>query len=116
MSKQLVKLRLNAATRQNYRCHYCNTVMCMDVGAIKDFAQSQKITTKQAKRLVCTAEHLIARQDGGKDNQENIVAACAFCNHTRHKRRQCADAERFKADVIRRLQKHKWNSAMQATC
>ncbi|WP_285410886.1 HNH endonuclease signature motif containing protein [Variovorax sp. efr-133-TYG-130] len=31
-----------------------------------------------------TAEHLVARMDGGKDSRGNIVAACRRCNAGRH--------------------------------
>ena len=31
-----------------------------------------------------TAEHLIAKQDGGRDTRANIAATCAPCNHARH--------------------------------
>jgi hypothetical protein len=31
-----------------------------------------------------TAEHLIARRDGGADTRGNVVAACLSCNHSRH--------------------------------
>jgi len=31
-----------------------------------------------------TAEHLVARMDGGKDTRQNIVAACRRCNEMRH--------------------------------
>jgi len=109
MSKQLVKLRQHAAANQNNRCYYCNAAMCIDVSVINDFAKSHNISVKQAKWLTCTAEHLIARQDGGKDTHENIVAACYYCNHTRHKRKICSNAELFKAYVVKQLRKQKWN-------
>jgi 5-methylcytosine-specific restriction endonuclease McrA len=32
----------------------------------------------------CTAEHLVARMDGGRDTRDNIVAACRRCNAARH--------------------------------
>lgn len=31
-----------------------------------------------------TAEHLVARMDGGKDARGNIAAACRCCNAGRH--------------------------------
>nr|WP_240531127.1 HNH endonuclease [Variovorax boronicumulans] len=32
----------------------------------------------------CTAEHLQARRDGGRDTRENIVATHRLCNSRRH--------------------------------
>lgn len=51
----------------------------------ESFARHHGISSATAKRFQCTAEHLVARQDGGKDTAANIVAACAYCNHGRHK-------------------------------
>ncbi|WP_254782667.1 HNH endonuclease, partial [Lysobacter sp. yr284] len=31
----------------------------------------------------CTAEHLIARHEGGRNRRENIAAACWLCNQRR---------------------------------
>lgn len=112
MSKQLVKLRQRAAANQNNRCYYCNAAMCIDVAIIGDFAKSHNISVNQARQFICTAEHLIAKQDGGKDIKENIVAACRYCNHTRHKRKTCSNAELFKSYVCKQIRKQKWNFGM----
>lgn len=45
------------------------------------------IPAKSASRLRCTAEHLQARCDGGRDEASNVVAACEHCNQTRHRLR-----------------------------
>jgi hypothetical protein len=50
----------------------------------KSYAALHGLTAKQARRFQCTAEHLVARRDGGKHGVKNIVAACRHCNWTRH--------------------------------
>lgn len=49
------------------------------------FSQRHVLSHRQAKLLQCTAEHLLARQDGGIDSANNIVAACWYCNQQRHR-------------------------------
>jgi 5-methylcytosine-specific restriction endonuclease McrA len=55
-------LRRRAFAAQAGRCFYCHQPMGRDV----------------------TAEHLVARVEGGKDSRANIVAACRQCNAGRH--------------------------------
>lgn len=38
---------------------------------------------RRDKRMRATREHLVRVTDGGSDNDENIVMACAECNHKR---------------------------------
>ncbi len=75
-------LRTHACKAQGGRCYYCNRPMW--TSNARAFAKLLGISRKQALPLRCTAEHLIARQDGGTDAQDNIVAACYACNHERH--------------------------------
>ena len=58
----------------------------------------------------CTAEHLLAKQDGGKDDESNIVAACHFCNQKRHKCKNPKDPISYKHYISTRLSKGRWNS------
>ena len=53
---------------------------------ITSFAAEHRLTHRQARQRQCTAEHLVARCDGGKNTASNIVAACRECNSTRHRR------------------------------
>lgn len=102
-----VKYRNKSYHQQNGLCIYCEKPMWL-----KDshaFAKQQSISLKQAKKFQCTAEHLIARQDDGKDTADNIVAACHFCNQLRHKRRKVLDPIAFKKFVIKRVVKERWN-------
>lgn len=63
----IIHLRRLAAKRQANRCYYCNRIM------------------GKTPQMRCTAEHLVARGDRGKDSKANIVAACKFCNSMRHR-------------------------------
>jgi len=77
---QLQYLRRQASREQAGRCFYCLQPMGRDA----------------------TAEHLVARMDGGKDTRGNIVAACRCCNASRHALFPIAapDPETFQAFVL----------------
>ncbi|UWQ95909.1 HNH endonuclease [Rhodobacteraceae bacterium M385] len=66
---------------------------------------------RRTKALQCTAEHLWARSDGGSNNPENIVAACRYCNTTRHKCKKPRSPESHRAHVRRRLNQGRWFSS-----
>jgi 5-methylcytosine-specific restriction endonuclease McrA len=108
MPKILNKSRLKAFKQQQGRCIYCELPMWLDNSQV--FALKYKITGRQAKDFKCTAEHLLARKDGGEDNQSNIVAACHYCNQKRHKRKLPKDPITYKHYVITRISKGKWNA------
>ena len=106
-SYRLKKYRRQAFKKQKGRCFYCRKPMWL--GGAEEFAKSHNISLKQAKRFQCTAEHLIARQDGGTDDSENIVAACYFCNSTRHKSPRPLSPIEFGKKVLSRLRCQKWH-------
>ncbi|MGO8493618.1 HNH endonuclease [Rhizobium ruizarguesonis] len=58
----------------------------------------------------CTAEHLQARCDGGLDTEENVVAACQYCNRNRHRTKRPKDAASYASFVQSRLERGRWNS------
>jgi hypothetical protein len=107
MSRKYLKYRLRSFVRQNGRCYYCGFPMWL--GQPESFAGCASLTGGQIDRFQCTAEHLLARQDGGKDTPTNIVAVCKFCNGTRHKTPNPLEAGEYKQKVIRRLKKSKWH-------
>jgi hypothetical protein len=75
---------------------------------VNAFAARFAISVCEARSLRCTAEHVVARRDGGRI-ADNIVAACSFCNGTRHRRRKAdLTAEQFKALVQRRMAAGRW--------
>lgn len=104
--KTLKTNREKAFVSQNGLCHYCGHKM-WDRDPVR-FCKEFGLTLRQAAVLRCTAEHLCARQDGGKNSSSNIVAACQWCNQHRHKRRVPLDPEQYKAHVSQRMSKGKW--------
>lgn len=110
-SSRLQHLRQLALIRQGGRCFYCRQLMCTDDTPL--FAQKLGITARQAMSLRCTAEHLRARQDGGRDTADNIVAACFLCNKRRHQGRpnRAPDATTYAARVRERVALGKWHPA-----
>ncbi|WP_324250425.1 HNH endonuclease [Xanthomonas vesicatoria] len=65
------------------------------------------VCARTVASLRCTAEHLIAQQDGGKNAAGSIVAACWLCNQRRHKRKSPPPPDAFRAFVQKRLAKGK---------
>ncbi len=106
-SKTLIKSRSTAFERQGGRCYYCDFPMWR--GSIEHFARLYGITLGQARQFQCTAEHLLARQDGGGDVRSNIVAACFVCNQRRHKRKQPLEPEIYREFIQRRLSQGRWH-------
>ena len=78
------KYRERKAQEQHRRCYYCGFPMWSK--RAEGFARHWGITLKEAARFKCTAEHLVARRDGGTSRIDNIAAACLFCNSHRHLR------------------------------
>jgi hypothetical protein len=72
------------------------------------FAKKHLISNRDARNLQCTAEHLIARCDGGNDKKSNIVAACLFCNQKRHERKKPLSLPQYKEHVTNRINKGRW--------
>lgn len=103
----LRQLRRIAFLHQNARCWYCGLPMWEKNPDA--FSREHGFTSSRAKALQCTAEHLIARQDGGADSPSNIVAACRYCNGRRHARKFPLESESFRQHVQKRLQQGKWH-------
>ena len=96
-----------AFKKQSGLCFYCNQPMWNTDKFT--FTTKHKLKAAIANFLQCTAEHLLARQDGGKNTEDNIVAACKYCNHTRHKTNHPLSPEKYKQHVQIRLQKNRWH-------
>lgn len=103
------QLRRQAFTNQNCLCFYCQCRMWEQGG--KQLAKELGIPIRLAKHLRCTAEHLRAQTNGGLDTLENIVAACAWCNHERHAGRaqQAPDPLTYRAEVAESMAIGKWH-------
>jgi 5-methylcytosine-specific restriction endonuclease McrA len=109
--KKLQKLRHQAFIRQDCRCFYCSLPMWEY--DLLDFSARYGIRPEKAKHLRCTAEHLIAQQDGGDESSQNIAAACLWCNRMRHARRhdRAPSAEKYKNRVSQLISKQQWHPA-----
>jgi 5-methylcytosine-specific restriction endonuclease McrA len=107
MPSKLAKIRHTAYQNQHGHCHYCSSPMWLD--DVATFAALFQLTTKQARLLQCTAEHLHARQDGGQDTAANIVAACWYCNTRRHKCRSAVPSpDVYRKRIRHQVQRGKW--------
>ena len=51
----------------------------------------------------------MAKQDGGLDTPENIVAACRWCNSRRHKRKTVPAPEAYLQLVQQRIRRGRWH-------
>ena len=103
-SKKLPTLRRQAFDHQHGRCWYCGVQMWLTSPA-----ELPGVPARSASRLQCTAEHLQARCDGGRDVAGNIVAACMLCNRTRHQRKKPPSPDAYLADVRSRVVKGGWH-------
>ncbi|WP_370258285.1 HNH endonuclease [Marinobacter nauticus] len=77
---------------------------------IERYAKEHGISLARAKHFQCTGEHLVAHSEGGPASQENIVAACLFCNRGRHQRKNPPSPKEYGHLVQKRLEKGAWNS------
>lgn len=104
LSKRSLKtLRAPSFHAQNGRCQYCLGPMWLSS------PDELGLRHRSARPYQCTAEHLLARQDGGKDQPGNIVAACHLCNLRRHRRPTPApSASKYLAWVRLQVAKGKW--------
>jgi 5-methylcytosine-specific restriction endonuclease McrA len=87
-------------------CHYCSQPMWS--GDPTRFRAAYGLSKAGAHLFRCTAEHLKPRCEGGTDSLDNLVAACWFCNVTRHRRKRPLDPDAYRAMVRRRLQAGHW--------
>ena len=101
------KAREAAYIQQDARCYYCNQPMWL--GNPDDFTRRFNLKESQCRKLQCTAEHLYALKDGGGNGRQNIVAACLYCNQSRHRRRKEIEPQAFKALVERRQSARRWH-------
>ena len=106
-TKTLKTLRTHSFHAQLGRCYYCSGPMWLcspdELG----------LRPRSAAPFRCTAEHLLPRQDGGKDVADNVVAACHLCNLRRHKRPTPAPSpDAYRVRVQQRMAKGTWRPAL----
>jgi len=106
MPSRIQTRRRQAFQRQHGRCFYCSVAMWLmsPTELAGDMAEHPAYA-----RLRCTAEHLVARCDGGGNGSENIVAACAHCNATRHKRKRPPAPSAYRNEVQARVRRGAWH-------
>lgn len=107
MPTSIARHRIAAFHRQSGRCYYCELPLCM--GDAGGYCARYQLTFQQAQRLRCTAEHLDARQDGGRNAARNIVAACLHCNQTRHRQKYPLEPARYRRYVQLCLRRGRWH-------
>ncbi|MEB2258952.1 HNH endonuclease, partial [Xanthomonas campestris pv. campestris] len=103
-NKRLKYLRIRAFHAQSGCCFYCGLPMWLTS------PNELGLRPRSARPYQCTAEHLVAQQDGGKGVAGNVVAACHLCNQRRHKRPTPAPSpDMYRVHVRKRMAKGKWN-------
>jgi 5-methylcytosine-specific restriction endonuclease McrA len=107
MAKTIAKSRYKAFAAQGGQCYYCGLFMWLYVP--QELTEPFGLSEPQALLLQCTAEHLVPQCEGGRDVPENIVAACAHCNQTRHRRAKPPTPEVYLEQVRRRVALGKWH-------
>ena len=108
MRSKVIRYREQAFVRQSGRCFYCRCEMWRGENS-ESFRKRHSLTLAQAKWLQSTAEHVVARCDGGTDSAANIVAACWRCNRGRHARKTPKTPSDFAVYVSRRLRALRWH-------
>jgi hypothetical protein len=93
---KLRRFRKVAARRQQHRCHYCDAPMWWRRPEV--FAERHGLRVEDCVHFQCTAEHVVARCDGGVEHR-NIVAACRHCNIARHEADVPLPAEAYRERV-----------------
>lgn len=96
-------LRRKAAESQGWQCYYCHFPMWESDPEV--FRVRFALSSRAVWHFRCTAEHLEARYDGGRDIEENIVAACHYCNRNRHRKKRPRDAMSYARFVRSRIEK-----------
>ena len=107
MSQSFKNKRVREFKSQNGRCYYLQIPMWLP--NVTEHLFRSGITTKAMSRIHCTVEHMTARSDGGSDASENLVAACRFCNQTRHRQARSFNSKDFWERVMSRVRAGKWH-------
>ena len=117
MSNKLFSHREQALVRQDGRCCYCK-LPAVPQSKLNDFALAYGLSKAIAKALQCTAEHLHARCDGGRNVAKNIAAACITCNQRRHRMNPAPTPDRYREIVQRQMKRGIWHkrTLLDAIC
>ena len=109
---RLAKLRTRAFFTQQCRCIYCSLPI-WEPPYRERFARAFSLPDSVMEHLRCTAEHLVAKQDGGCDSPMNIAAACEWCKKKRHLHRphDAPDPVIYQQEVINAMLAKRWHPA-----
>jgi len=105
---KLRRFRKVAARRQQHLCHYCSAPMWSKNP--EGFAERHGLRLEDCGHFQCTAEHMVARRDGGEERR-NIVAACRHCNIARHEMEQPLPADLYREYVQKEVAEARWFTA-----
>jgi hypothetical protein len=108
---KLRNIRLRAVESQQSLCFYCNLPMAASAAELQSFAREHRLSEPEARQLLATAEHLVARCDGGGNISSNIVAAHLICNMRRHRTPTPMPPDTYRNRVQIRCRQGKWHSA-----
>ncbi|WP_370008161.1 HNH endonuclease [Sinorhizobium fredii] len=109
-NNRIRNLRRKAAESQDWQCYYCQQPMWETDP--KSFSARFRVSDRAILLFRCTAEHLEARCDGGRDIEENIVAACHYCNRNRHRKKRPKDAVSYVSLVRSRMEQGRWHPVL----
>ncbi len=107
MANGIKRIRAAKMAAQDGRCWYCDRPMWSESPDM--FRATFRLSARAAHLFRCTAEHLKPRSAAGDDSAANLVAACWFCNVTRHRRKRPLDPEAYRSMVRRRLAAGRWS-------
>ena len=79
------------------------------------FAARHAIDAGSIWQYQCTAEHLLARRSGGDHEAVNIVAACRYCNESRHNVKPALNPADFRSFVLDRVAAGDWHPETAAS-
>lgn len=99
-----------ATVQQAFRCYYCQVPIWERDPS--NFVAEHRISRKQAALVRSTAEHLKPLSEGGPNSRANVVAACLYCNTTRHKARRPLAPEVYRERVLQRVASGRWLTTM----
>lgn len=105
-SNRIQTHRKSAFERQGGRCYYCDVRMWL---SSPDELPGGHRGAAALALVRCTAEHLVAQRDGGRHAGANLVAACARCNHMRHRMHKPPEPQAYMKHVAKQVAKRCWH-------
>ena len=117
MPNNCVRYRQIAVARQHGRCCYCGMPVVLQKN-LEEFASAHGLSKARVIALQCTAEHLQARCDGGRNGANNVAAACITCNQRRHRMNPAPTHDRYLQIVQRQMERGVWHkrALLNAIC